>query len=473
MTFALGAILFVLAFMVALARVDASPLSSLALTLAMLGAGLAGLAFLRDAPAERLILLYIFLMPLHFFVAGGSAVSIERGSFGFRMSAADLVFPALVLAMTRTPLNSGSPLRTRAILPFAALIAAIAFSWVQSLFFLETLSTFSTGKFLGLVYLVLFAAVVIEVIRERVWWERAIDAVAISGIAFGLLGLLGYLAWLLGATSPLMDYDRVTSTMWWDPNIFASFMVVSFILSLMRVRLSDDSGRWFWVGSTAVAALALFFSQSRSGLGAALVGLLLLAVWYRPSLLAGGMVAVCLAVVLLWSISVWVELPVGGGTGGVWNEGRFNPDTATSRLEFWRRGASLLPTEGVTGIGIGSFEQINPDVDSGPGQSEFARAHNTYLASILELGVTGLIALLLFAGAIVGAMQTGFQHMAPDDRWRLAGLTASLIAIMAFAVFVDALYQRHLWVLVALILAVPQVVASERRRAEYQAGSGT
>jgi hypothetical protein len=466
--FVLGSALAVILFMMAAGRVAPPPQAYVALSAVMLGVGLLGVVFLREAAAEKLLMLYIFLMPVHFFVGGATLVSIERASFGFRMSAADLVFPALVLATVTARMSSGSPLRTRAVVPLAALVLAITFSWVQSLLFLETISAFSTGKFLGLVYLVLFAAVLIEVVRERGMWERAIDAVALSGSAFALTGMIAYIAWLAGGPTALIDHDRLTATMWWDPNIFASFMVIGFILSLMRARIADGQERWFWTACAVVTALALFFSQSRSVLGAAIIGLLFLGAAYKPSFLAAALAGVGVAAVLAWSISVWVGLPTSIGAGP-WNEGRFESDTATSRLEFWRRGAALLPTEGVTGIGIGSFEQINPDVDATAETPEFARAHNTYLASILELGVTGVVALVLFAGAIIAAIRTGFRHMAPDDQWRLAGLAASLVAMLAFAVFVDALYQRHLWVLAGLILAVPQVVAAERGRRDHGA----
>lgn len=469
--FALGAAMAVILFTMAVGRVAPPPQAYMALTLAMLGVGVAGVVFLREAPAEKLLILYIFLMPIHFFVGGGTPISIERESFGFRMSGADLVFPALVLVVVQSRMSSGSPLRTKAVVPLAALILAVTFSWIQSLLFLETLSAFSTGKFLGLVYLVIFAAVLIEVVREGAVWRRAVDAVALSGFAFALLGMIGYVAWSAGMPTALMDHDRLTATMWWDPNIYASFVAIGFILSIMRIRISDSEERWFWIGCAVIAALALFFSQSRSGLGAAIIGLLFLGAVYRPSFLVAVLATMAVVGILAWSITVWVGMPTGISGAGPWNEGRFESDTATSRLEFWRRGASLLPTEGVTGIGIGSFEQINPDVDSTVGTPEFARAHNTYLASILELGVTGLVALVLTAGALIAAIRTGFRHMTPDDQWRLAGLASSLIAMMAFAVFVDALYQRHLWVLAGLILAVPQVVATERGRRNHGVAS--
>ncbi len=463
LAFVLGASATVLLFTLALTRAEAPP----ALVLGAMAAGVlvavVAAGVLRHETAERLMLLYIFLMPLQFFVGGGALISIERASFGFRLAAADLVFPLIFLVLVKTRLDSDSPLRTRSVILFVALIAAIAFSWAQSAFYLQTLSSFSTGKFLGLAYLVVFAAVLVEIIREKIWWDRAIDSLALSGAACGLIGLAGYVLWRLGVGTPMMDYDRVSSTMWTDPNIFGSFMAVSLILSVVRVTQSEGGGRWMWAGCIIVTALALFFSQSRSATMSAILGLAVLGLFARPAVLvAGGLLAVAV-VALIWSVSVLIGLPIG--TGGIWDEGRFSQDTISSRTEYFRRGASLLPSEGLTGIGIGAFEQINSDVDPSQQAAFHVRAHNTYLASVLELGITGVLALILFAGAVMRAIRDGFRFLEPEDKWRLAGLTASLLAMMLFALFVDSLYQRHLWVLIALLLAVPNIIATTRAQA--------
>ena len=445
----------------------------MATVLVVAAAAVAAPLLLGKAAAERLLLLYIFLAPLHFFMLGDTLVSLERESFGFRLSLSDLIVPVLLAVLLRQRIENGSLLRSRTVLLLVAFVLALNVSWLQSAFFLGSLTTFSTGKLVGLVYLLVFAAAAIEVIRERSLWVRAIDALVLSGAVTGAIGIVGWLIWRVGGVSNhLMDHDRLTSTMWDDPNIFGSFMGVTLILALMRVRLGSGSSRWFWSAAAAIALAALIFSQSRSGSIATAAGLAVLLVWYRPSVALAVATALLVVGALLWATETWVGLPVSGGAG-IWNDQRISSDTIESRVGFWRSGAALLPAEGLTGIGVGAFEQINFVQESSRSTGGFARAHNTYLASVLELGLAGTVALGLFGLGVLHAFREGLRRLGREDRWRLAGIASALITMLVFAFFVDALYQRHLWVLIALILAAPRIVEAARRQKTTEVYTGS
>ncbi len=469
--FAFGALALALAFTAALTRAQLPASNAVAALAAMLAIALGAVVFLRVEPAERLLQVYIFTMPFNFFVMGGALVSIDRGSLGFRMSLSDLVFPALLLVLVRKRMDAGSPLRTRTMLLFAGLVLALTVSWAQSTFYLGGLSSYSTGKFVGLVYLVVFAAVMVEVIRDRVWWRQSIDSLALSGVLCGFIGIVGWLLWRLSGNELFIDGDRLSSTFWGDPNIFGSLLAISLVLSLMRIRTTEKRSRWMWIGCAAIVTFALVLSQSRSGTMAAGLSLLVLAVSYRPALIVivatigVGMLA------LLWSLNIFVDLPLDPGASGIWNEKRFNSDTINSRTQFWQKGARLLPTEGLAGIGIGSFEQTNFVRESSGQDFGYVRAHNSYLSALLELGITGTLALLLFSIAVLSAVRDGFRHLGWEDRWRLSGLVAAMCGIMLFAVFVDTIYQRHLWVLLALMIAVPNVITTNRMQGAEAEGN--
>lgn len=461
--FALGALALALAFTAALTRSHFPAAPAVAALLLMFGIALGAVVFLRVDPAERLLQVYIFTMPINFFIMGGAIVSIDRTSLGFRLSLSDLLFPALLLVLVRKRMDAESPLRTRTMFLFAGLVLALTVSWAQSTFYLGGLSSYSTGKFVGLVYLVMFAAVVVEVIRDKAWWRQSIDSLALSGVLCGFIGIVGWVAWKFTGNGLMVDGDRLSSTFWGDPNIFGSLLAISFILSIMRVRVTEKGSRWMWIGCAAIALVALVLSQSRSGTMAAALSVVVLAVAYRPAwLVVVATFGICM-VALLWSLNVFVEMPVDPGASGIWNEKRFNTDTINSRTQFWQKGARLLPTEGISGIGIGSFEQINFVQQETSGHDfGYVRAHNSYLSAVLELGITGTLALLLFSVAVLSAVRDGFRHLGWQDRWRLSGLVAAMFGLMLFAVFVDTIYQRHLWVLLALMIAVPNVIATNR-----------
>ncbi len=66
------------------------------------------------------------------------------------------------------------------------------------------------------------------------------------------------------------------------------------------------------------------------------------------------------------------------------------------------------------------------------------------------------MAFSLLAVAVARSVRSGFITGSQDQRWRIAAVIACVLGLLAFAVWVDALYQRHLWILIGLALAVPQ-----------------
>jgi O-antigen ligase len=217
-----------------------------------------------------------------------------------------------------------------------------------------------------------------------------------------------------------------------------------------------------WVGCAAIALVALVLSQSRSGTLATGLAVLVLVLAYRPAFIVMAATIGLGMLAIFWSLNVYVDIPVNPASSGIWNEKRFNSDTINSRTQFWQKGARLLPTEGFAGIGIGNFEQTNFVQQTSGHDFGYVRAHNSYLSALLELGITGTLALMLFSIAVLSAVRDGFRHLGWQDRWRLSGLVAAMFGMLLFAAFVDAIYQRHLWVLLALMIAVPNVITSNR-----------
>ena len=406
-----------------------------------------------ERAVERLVMAYIFLTPFQFAFLGSSLFPADQEAFGVRVSLSDLILPLLLLVLLRQRVRRTSVVRSREALVFIALGLAIAASWGQSILHLGGITTYSSVKAIGLAALVISAAAIVEVVRERKLWDRALDAVAFSGLASGAIGIVGFLFWRLGGVdSYLMDHDRLNSTMFTDPNIFGSLMAVSVIIAVVRISLTSSRARLFWVTVLLVTLVALVLSQSRSGIICCAGGLFVLAILARPSaVLVGGA-----ALLLLGVIAFAAYSPLGApGSNSVIVDRRLSDTTLVSRLELWSDGLALLPEEAASGIGIGGFEQAT-FFDTSSTRKEFARVHNTYLTIIVEFGLVGVVAFSLLAVAVARSVRSGFIAGSQDQRWRIAAVIACVVGLLAFAVWVDALYQRHLWILMALALAVPQ-----------------
>ena len=409
-------------------------------------------AMQAERAAERLVMAYIFLSPFQFSILGSSLFPADQEGFGVRVSLSDLILPLLLLVLLRQRVRGTSVVRSREALVFIGLGLAIAASWGQSILHLGGITTYSSVKAIGLIALVIAAAAIVEVVRERKLWDRALDAVAFSGLASGAIGIVGFLFWRLGGVdSYLMDHDRLNSTMFTDPNIFGSLMAVSVIIAVVRISLTSSRARLFWVTVLLVTLVALALSQSRSGIICCAGGLFVLAILARPSAVLAGSAAL----ILLGVIAFAAYSPLGEpGTDSVLVDRRLSDTTLVSRLDLWSDGLALLPEEAASGIGIGGFEQTTFDTTSG--RKEFARVHNTYLTIIVEFGLVGVVAFSLLAVAVAKSVRSGFIVGSRDQRWRIAAVIACVVGLLAFSVWVDTLYQRHLWILIGLALAAPQ-----------------
>lgn len=406
-----------------------------------------------EQAVERLVMAYIFLTPFQFAILGSSLFPADQEAFGVRISLSDLILPLLLLVLLHQRVRGTSVVRSREAIVFIGLALAISASWGQSILHLGGITTYSSVKAIGLGSLVISAAAIVEVVRERRLWDRALDAVAFSGFATGAIGIVGFLFWRLGGVdSYLMDHDRLNSTMFTDPNIFGSLMAVSMIIAVVRMSLTSSRARLFWGTVVLVTLVALVLSQSRSGIICGAGGLMVLAILARPSavLVSGA------ALILLGVIAFTAYAPLGTpGTDSVIVDRRLSDTTLVSRLELWGDGLALLPKEAASGIGIGGFEQTT-FFDPTSSRKEFSRVHNTYLTILVEFGLVGVVAFSLLAVAVARSVRSSFIVGSRDQRWRIAAVIACVLGLLVFAVWVDALYQRHLWILIGLALAAPQ-----------------
>src|SRR6185436_9192082 len=86
-----------------------------------------------------------------------------------------------------------------------------------------------------------------------------------------VLGLGGFVAWIAGHPSSLMENDRLCSTMPGDPNIYGSLLTIGILIE------ANDTGRSLpiRVGRVGVLAAALVATTSRSAFLALVAGSLM------------------------------------------------------------------------------------------------------------------------------------------------------------------------------------------------------
>jgi O-antigen ligase len=251
-----------------------------------------------------------------------------------------------------------------------------------------------------------------------------------------------------------MEFDRLCGTMPGDPNIYGSLLAVGLVVTLLDAE-ATLSGR---AARASILAAALVATGSRSGGLAAIVGLTVAIlvrsrdVWVT---LARGL-AVGAAAAVVATLFLMTDAGQHATAGVAETVGRAS--TVESRLEFYARALEQFAESPITGLGIGGFHDLN-SWGTADDMGHFA-VHNTYIWALVDLGVGGAVLLVaLIIAAIRRALGAAHVHGHRSDAAIVVG---ALCGIAVFNLFVDGLYQRQFWVLVACAMALP---AMRRARA--------
>jgi O-antigen ligase len=198
---------------------------------------------------------------------------------------------------------------------------------------------------------------------------------------------------------------------------FAAYLALA-MLAAAVLWLTRDETASGWASGLAwgLMAAALLASQSRAGLGAALVAhLLLLGLATRGRWLDGRTAAACAAGLLVAAGLAAAAAGLDGRLGDL-------PDDLGHRLAVWQASLAAIADRLWLGHGLGSFPQLYELYRTPAAAQPVLSAHSTPLEWAAELGVPGALALLaVLLGVAVALLR------AP------AGSTAVMAALPALA----------------------------------------
>jgi len=249
-----------------------------------------------------------------------------------------------------------------------------------------------------------------------------------------------------------------------NPNDIACVLALMLPLSVICALSQRGWRRWLFFACASVTAVAILFTYSRSGF-LALIASCGLLIWKATR---GRRAKTLLPVAVLAAILL-VALP---GKYMTRLSTIFNPETdptnsAQEREEHMLRAAELAIRRPIIGVGMGNFHiyAINE-----------MRAHNAYLETAAELGVTGLITFLVIIFAPLRSLRRIERETAADGAWPDPGkhivsacLQASFVAFVIYGFFGSVQYDSYLYSLVAFAVAFRRIHAAEIHAA---AGNG-
>jgi hypothetical protein len=269
-------------------------------------------------------------------------------------------------------------------------------------------------------------------------WEdlRSILRVFTLGVVVeNLLAIGGFLAaYFLGVTTPFTRYEGLRlSGMQLDPNAYGGLLVVALVIcegaSWGSAPLFQRPTLWF---SRLTLALGILFTFSRSAwLGLGVAFLLLFAirpmVALRP-LLAGLVAAPCLVMFL------------GRRFVPIFEEMASRPKQVQERFDLIHQALQAFARHPVLGGGLGSFRLAVGEV-----------AHNSAMWFLADFGIAGLAVFVAFLTWFFAKAWFAYRF-APESEQSIAlALLLAHAAMVGVAMGIEAFYQRHWWLVLALI----------------------
>ena len=375
----------------------------------------------------RLWVAFVILLPVQFATA-----------LGVRFAPSDLVAVVLALLLAaagawRLPRRMGSAWILAILLLFAAgTIRAAVIDGAPSRYVI-------LQKDLGLLLLLLQYALVGAIVRDRERAELTLRAFVGSVAILNAIALAEYGASRAGWLDlAWMNYgqERVSGLLV-DPNAYGGLLATAlpFLIAPGQGERRLFGRRLGILAQVSILA-GVVLTYSRSAWVA--VGLMLLyAAYRRPAAAARLGLASVGAILALVAITGPEFLDILREMGG-------RRAQVIARVETsWAAWAQFLEHPAF-GVGLGWFR----------GGQDYI-VHNTALWFLAEMGVVGILAFLGLIGWMGRRAVLMLRHAPPEERGLALGLAGGFMAMLALSLGIEALFQRHWWLLMGLLAAWP------------------
>jgi O-antigen ligase len=291
-------------------------------------------------------------------------------------------------------------------------------------------------------YLCVGIAALVSFREERHLFQLMV-VVAISGLFQAVYGSVEYLS----GHQHIFGYEKryytdVATGTFINRNHFAGYLAMALPFALaLTARSRRGDRRWsfgqgpaLWAAAVACAVLiwlGVILSQSRAGLGAALVASLVLLLMGTSKGLVRWRVAALVALIPALFL-LWQDVRAPAERFAHLGEDLAAP---SGRITVWEASASMVRAGPIAGTGLGTFDQAF-DLHRDPRTTgRYDHAHNEYLQYLVEggLALTLLTAsLVIVVGSWIFRRRTARQATG----WDITPAVAALAAL-AFHIFVD------------------------------------
>lgn len=269
-------------------------------------------------------------------------------------------------------------------------------------------------------------------------WEdlrRILRVFTLGVVVENLLALAGFLAaYFFGVTTPFTRYEGLRlSGMLLDPNAYGGLLVVALVICEGASWGSNPLFKTYllWLCRLTLT-LGILFTFSRSAwLGLGLALLLMIAI--RPAVAARPVVASVIAAPCLLLI-------LGRRFVPIFEEMASRPKQVQERFDLIHQAWQVFARHPLLGGGLGSFRLSVGEI-----------AHNSAMWFLADFGIAGLVMFVTFLSWFF-AKAWFFYRFAPASEQPIAlALFLAHAAMVGVAMGIEAFYQRHWWLVLALI----------------------
>lgn len=306
------------------------------------------------------------------------------------------------------------------------------------------------------IFLLGWCAAITTLVRTPRALRAVVRTWSLSSIVWGVILLLaeaGGVASVPGGSGGLGGRSRL----WFDhPNLAGNYFAVA-VFVVLATRYPRRRALRIPALMILIAAVALTGSNTAL-LTLPLGGLVIAFIRFRQRHGTSSALAVVLTLVIA-TAAAWAAL--AGTVATVvedtdapivrYSVGRYSK-SASSRESLFRTMYELFREGTQIGVGPSATKQALADLDAPVAK----QAHNDYLATLVERGPLGVVALVGLIAAI--AFRAGsIQRLAP--RWASvipnpAALAAVLVGFLLTALTHEVLHYRHFWTLLAVVAAL-------------------
>jgi O-antigen ligase len=395
------------------------------------------------------------LPPYAVLIPFSSLLSVAPGPFGSVSTLLGLLLGLALLTQLVTT-RRGSPSISAAVPVWLAFLGLCGLSVFWSIAPRATADDFATLGAQVLLFVALVLSRVDAVALRR--FENAIIAGGVLVVGYGLAQLFVLGGLPSGGSGAGRFGDDLLG-----PNNQAAALLLP--LALVSYRgLTGPHNRRLLNGALALLLLfGILMTGSRGGLVAAAVVLAALVLF--GAVRRGAAVALVVGAAVVMAVVLLVN-PAGVGERQI-----SQADSSSGRSDIWTVGLYSCPKYCLAGAGWGSFPTVyRQELASVPDariltQGVAYEPHNIFLLSIVEVGVGGLVLLVVGLGvAVIGAMRMPRAQRGPP--------LGALIGTVVASFFLSNLEFKFFWAVLAYAAMAAMVSQVEREDAE-DAEAGT